>query len=183
MDAEVNRKPALFLDRDGVLNQRLQGAYVTRWEEFQWLPGVLEALRLAAPLFHPIVVVTNQQGVGKGLMTEAELQTIHDMMLAEVMAYGGRIDCIYTCTSLASAEDERRKPGIGMYFDAIQAFPDLPWQQKVMVGDTLSDMQFGQAAGMECVWIDHGIDEISSQWFNHRFSGLLEWVQIRLENL
>ncbi len=176
MEEQLRRLPALFLDRDGVLNRRIMGGYVTQWQQFEWLPGVLDALRLLAPHFYPIVIVSNQQGVAKGLMTEADLEVVNQQMLQEITQAGGRVDRIFTCTSPAAADDPRRKPGIGMYFDALAAFPDLPWQQKIMVGDTLSDMQFGQAAGMECVWIDYGIEEIPGQWFNHRFSGLLDWA-------
>ena len=67
----------LFLDRDGVINRRLPGAYVQHWDQFEFLPGVLPALSILANYFAHLIIVTNQQGIGKGLMTESDLQKIH----------------------------------------------------------------------------------------------------------
>ena len=83
---------ALFLDRDGTLNERLPGAYVRTWEEFRFLPGVLDALRILSGHFERIVVVTNQQGIGKEVMTVEELEAVHARMLQEIAHAGGRID-------------------------------------------------------------------------------------------
>ena len=83
----------LFLDRDGVINRRIIDGYVTSWEEFEFLPGVLDAMELLAGKFRYIMVITNQQGVGKGLMTMEQVDAIHDRMCLEIEAHGGRIDC------------------------------------------------------------------------------------------
>lgn len=168
----------LFLDRDGVLNERIMGGYVTQWSQFNFLPGVLDALAMANNLFTHIIVVSNQQGVGKGLMTTAALNHIHEQMLAEVNAAGGRIDRIYTCTSLAEAHDPNRKPGIGMALQARADFPAIDFDRAIMVGDTKSDLLFAHKAGMAAIWIDHHTaEENAMPPFNYRCGSLLDAVR------
>lgn len=170
-------KKTLFLDRDGVLNERIMGDYVTSWKDFHWLPNALEALARARQLFDHIIVVTNQQGVGKGLMSAADLQDIHDRMQQDAAAAGGAIDRIYSCTSLAAANDPRRKPEVGMIEDARRDFPDLDLSKSILIGDTQSDLQLAQNAGMKAIWIDHGIDDENVMPpFNYRCSTLLNAV-------
>ena len=143
----------LFLDRDGVLNQRIMGGYVRTPQEFVILPGVLEAMRLFAERFERIFIVTNQQGIGKGLMTEQDLALVHDTFLRSVQEAGGRIDRIYHCPALKSEHSFRRKPSIGMAVQARHDFPGLRLKQSVMVGDTMTDMLFGRRAGMRTVLV------------------------------
>ena len=144
---------SLFLDRDGVINRRLVDDYVKSWEEFEFLPGVLEAIALFARKFQHIFVVTNQQGIGKGLMGEEDLQEIHRRMLDEIQKAGGRIDRIYHCPSLAADQSPRRKPNPGMALQAGEEFPEVDFSKSIMAGDSVSDMEFGRNAGMHCVFI------------------------------
>ena len=145
----------LFLDRDGVINRRIRGGYVCEWEEFEFLHGVLDALALLNSRFQRIFVVTNQQGIGKGLMTESDLAQIHDRMYESIRESGGRLDAIYYCPSLARQDDFRRKPGPGMALQAKNEFPEIAFTRSIMVGDTVSDMEFGRALGMKTVWIQN----------------------------
>ncbi len=151
---ETSRKPTLFLDRDGVINERLPGDYVRCREEFRFLPGVLEALRYFSEYFQHIVVVTNQQGIGKGLMTEADLAEIHEKMLEEIQAAGGRLDGIYYCPERTTSSGSCRKPDPAMAWQAKRDFPDIDFGHSVMVGDSASDMEFGLALGMQVVLIE-----------------------------
>ncbi|MDY5968604.1 MAG: HAD family hydrolase [Bacteroidales bacterium] len=144
---------ALFLDRDGVINQRIPDGYVTRKEDFVVLPGVLEALALLTPQFDYTFIVTNQQGIGKGLMTEEDLNGIHAYFIQQATAEGGRIDKVYFCPHLKSEHSFMRKPSIGMALKAKKDHPGLNLKQSVMVGDTLSDMVFGRRAGMKTVLV------------------------------
>ena len=137
----------LFLDRDGVLNRHLPGDYVRRWEQFQWMPGILEALSQWAGKYRHIILVTNQRGVGKGLMTDEDLSRIHARMMTEVLEAGGRIDLILSCTALAD-DDPRRKPNPGMFREACALFPDIDPGRSVMLGDSPSDEAFARACGM-----------------------------------
>jgi len=172
----------LFLDRDGVLNRRLPGAYVRSWEEFEWLPRVLDALALLSHSFGRIVVVTNQQGIGKGLMGEEELAEVHRRMLAAVEAAGGRIDGIYYCPDLASSPNNCRKPAPAMAIQAKQDFPEIDFRKSVIVGDSISDMQFGQQLGMYKVLITTKEEEanelrmLKSLQIEEQHTSLWNWV-------
>ncbi|MDH6341532.1 D-glycero-D-manno-heptose 1,7-bisphosphate phosphatase [Parabacteroides sp. PFB2-12] len=154
----TTRYSALFLDRDGVINQHRPNDYVKTIEEFIFTEGALEALRLLAPLFDYILIVTNQRGVGKGMMTPDALQEIHAYMLGEITAHGGRIDRIYTATAVSS-EDPNRKPNPGMARQAKADFPAIDFANSLMVGDSLSDMQFASWAGIPAVLIGHKVSE------------------------
>ncbi len=143
----------LFLDRDGTINERIVDGYVTNWESFVFLPRVLDALALARAYFERIIIVTNQQGVGKELMTRDELLDIHEKMSEEISIHGGLIDEIYSCESLATDFPNCRKPSPEMAFMARDAFPDIHFRRSVIVGDMPSDMEFGESAGMKRVWI------------------------------
>ena len=138
----------LFLDRDGILNKHLLGDYVRNWSMWEWLPGVLDAMPLLAKRFRRIFIVTNQQGVGKGLMTQADLDDVHRHMLSDIKAAGGRIDKVYVCTDLESTHSPNRKPEIGMALQAQRDFPEVDFHRSVMVGDSKSDELFAQKSGM-----------------------------------
>lgn len=139
---------SLFLDRDGVINKRLVGDYVKKWNEFEFLPGVLEAMHLLSASFGKIFVVTNQQGIGKGYMTEMDLEVIHDEMLQEIKNNGGRINKIYHSPYREEEHSVFRKPNTGLARKAKIDFPDIEMEKSIMAGDSKSDMQFGRNAGM-----------------------------------
>ncbi|MEI6575658.1 MAG: HAD family hydrolase [Bacteroidota bacterium] len=149
----VNKDWSLFLDRDGVINKRIPGEYIKRWEEFEILPGTLEAISRFSELFGKIFVVTNQQGIGKGQMTENDLLIIHDQMLNSVTNAGGKIDKIYHCPDLEKSGSFCRKPQIGMALKAKKDYPSVNLKYAVMAGDSASDMKFGRDAGMITVLI------------------------------
>lgn len=150
----------LFLDRDGVINRRIVGGYVTQYEEFVFLPGVLEALAQLSQKFDRILVVTNQQGVGKGLMTEDDLEVVHYQMIRDVATAGGRIDAIFYCTDVAGSPGNCRKPGTQMGLMAQEKFPEIDFSQSIMVGDSGSDMEFASRLGMLRVFIQHPGEEL-----------------------
>lgn len=149
----------LFLDRDGVVNKHLPGDYVKNRHQFEFLPGVLKALGSFSKRFAHILVVTNQQGIGKGLYTEEDLKSIHDYMLEKISEAGGRIDAVYFCPALEKHQDPCRKPNVGMGLQAKADFPDIDFQQAVMIGDSMSDMQFGRNLGMFTIWISPAEDK------------------------
>ncbi len=143
----------LFLDRDGVINVRIVDNYVTKPDDFILIDGVLDAMAIFARHFDHIFIVTNQQGVSKGLMTEDDLQLVHNYFLQQVAAAGGRVDKIYYCPELRSAHSFMRKPAIGMALQARREFPGVNLRQSVMVGDMESDMLFGRRARMTTVLV------------------------------
>ena len=122
--SEINIEPydTLLLDRDGTINVHLIGDYVKCWKEFEFIPGVLDAMPRLAKHFKHIFIVTNQRGIGKGKFTEKDLADIHSHMIEEIEKAGGRIDGIYYCTALTDL-DTRRKPGRGMFDEIVQDYP------------------------------------------------------------
>jgi len=144
----------LFLDRDGVINERLPGRYIQFWEEFQFTPNCLEAITAFGKMFRNIVVVTNQQGIGKGIMTKEELEKVHDTLLQKVKSSGGQIDRVYYCPKLSKDNPPCRKPNTGMAWQAKKDFPQIDFQKSIMVGDSFSDMEFGWQLGMRTFFIE-----------------------------
>jgi D-glycero-alpha-D-manno-heptose 1-phosphate guanylyltransferase len=141
----------LFLDRDGVINHEKKEEYVLNKTEFRFYDGVLEAMKLFRSKFKTIVIVTNQRGIGKGLMTENDLTGIHEHMLAEINSNGGRFDKIYYCTSTEKTAFNR-KPNPGMALLAKNDFPGIDFSKSIMVGNKLTDMLFGRNAGIFTVF-------------------------------
>ena len=152
-DLKIDKSWTLFLDRDGVINLHYPNDYVKKWDEFYFLEGVLDALKSLSTIFRRIIIVTNQQGVGKELMTHEDLEFIHAEMLREVRKYGGRIHAIYSATELLERDlKQMRKPNTGMAKQAKKDFPEIDFAKSIIVGDSLTDMQFGKNAGMITVF-------------------------------
>lgn len=146
-EAFFSGRPAILLDRDGVLNRKPpRGQYLRSWDEFEWLPGAREALRLLKEANYRIIVVTNQAGVARGIMTEEDLLSIHRRMVAEVTRSGGRIDAVYYCSHHWTDNCECRKPRAGLLFEAQHTF-NLDLTRTVFVGDDETDVQAADAAG------------------------------------
>ena len=142
----------LFLDRDGVINEERSNDYVKTWKEFVFVPGALEALAILNKHFERIVIVTNQRGVGKGIMLRKALEDIHLQMLNRIEETGGRIDKIYTCIDTESSSPNR-KPNSGMAWQAQNDFPDIVFEKSVLVGNSMSDMQFGKNLSMKTILV------------------------------
>ena len=145
----------LFLDRDGVINKKLEGRYVRTWQEFEFLPKVLSAINTLSKIFERIIIITNQQGIGKGIMTVNDLQLLHQKMKNEIMRNGGKIDKVYFCPHLENENCNCRKPEIGMIENAIKDFPTIKLQNACLVGDSSSDIQAGEKAGVKSVKVDN----------------------------
>lgn len=142
----------LFIDRDGVINHEKSDGYILNRQEFRFYEGVPEAMSVLAQRFGTILLVTNQRGIGRGLMTVADLNDIHAYMQSEIVLMGGRLDKIYFCSDTDSAS-ENRKPNPGMAWQAKADFPQIDFTKSIMIGNKLSDMQFGRNAGMQTVFL------------------------------
>lgn len=156
---KIDNTWTLFLDRDGVINKNIDGSYVLDWEQFEFLDGVLETMPKLAKLFPRIIVVTNQQCIAKGLITEEALNEIHQNMMNLIELNGGRIDAIYFAPDMASEQNNLRKPKNGMAFLAHNDFPVIDFNKSIMVGDKLSDMEFGKSVGMTTVYLSNTYTE------------------------
>jgi D-glycero-D-manno-heptose 1,7-bisphosphate phosphatase len=150
---ELNTNWTLFLDRDGVLNHEKDGDYIRNVSEFIFYDGVLECFKKVSPLFFKIIIVTNQRGIGRGLMTHEDLALIHENMKIAIEQVGGRIDKIYYAPDLDN-EAHDRKPNIGMGLKAKEKFPEIDFTQSIMVGNNVSDMAFGKRLGMKTVFVE-----------------------------
>ena len=141
-------RPAFFFDRDGVVNVSPGGGYVLRWEDFHFNDGVVEALAWLRRKGFVLVLVTNQQGVGKGLMTQAALDDIHARMQAALTEHGAQFDAIYACTCLKSnPKCLCHKPSPEMALRAAMEH-DLDLAKSWMIGDHDRDIEMARNAGM-----------------------------------
>ena len=138
---------AVFLDRDGVINQRPpEGDYITRWEDFHILPGVAEGIALLNRAGFSVIVVTNQRGVAKGLMTEADLQQMHERMTGELARAGAKIDATFYCPHEIEPRCDCRKPAPGMLLSAARLH-GIDLRASWMIGDSDNDVEAGRNAG------------------------------------
>ena len=142
----------IFLDRDGVINHKREGDYVRTWRDFEFLPKAKEALALLTKAGYRTIIVTNQRGIARGLMTEADLAEIHDRMIADVGAAGGTIAAIYHCPHDIGA-CSCRKPELGLFFQAQHDFPDLDFASAALIGDSSSDMAAGARLGCRTILV------------------------------
>ncbi len=174
---EIDNTWTLFLDRDGVINVESVGSYVTTWEEFKFHNGALDALRMLGHLFGNIVVVSNQRGVGRGIMTMEDLREINGNMRAAVVENGGRIDRVYASTAVTD-DDHNRKPNTGMGLQAQEDFPAIDFKKSVMVGNSISDMEFGKRLSMHTVFLTtkHEPFTLPHDLIDEQYSSLNEWA-------
>ncbi len=167
----------LFIDRDGVINNEKKEHYILNWNEFKFYDGVKQAMDIFNKKFGVIVMVTNQRGIGKGLMTEDDLSFIHQNMTKEIVANNGRIDKIYYCTSMDN-NHINRKPNAGMAHLAKQDFPAIDFSKAIMVGNKPSDMGFGRNAGIITVFVATTNPEVDfpNPLIDYRYNDLLEFA-------
>lgn len=174
----VDNTWTLFLDRDGVINVNKDDSYVFNRKEFIFNEGTLEAIARLSNLFGRIIVVTNQRGIGRGLMTSDDLEDIHAYMRESVVADGGRIDDIFYCTSVDNAHPDR-KPNPGMGWKAKKKYPEIDLSKSIVIGDKASDMKLGRNLGAKTVLIssDRYKDSIDGNEVDLACSSLVEFAR------
>ena len=145
----AGREWCLFLDRDGVINRRIEGGYVRGWGGFEWLPQVPLALKMLREWAPRLVVVTNQQGIGKGLMSAEDVESIHHHVRVELATKAVSIDAIQVCPHLESAGCACRKPRTGLIIGWLHDHPDIDPSLSVMVGDSQSDLELAKRVSVE----------------------------------
>jgi len=144
----------VFLDRDGVINEKLpEGQYVTRWDEFHVLPGVVEAIGLLNQAEARVIVVSNQRGVALGLYAGDDVRAIHGRFAGLLAANGIYVDGFYFCPH-DRGECNCRKPLGGMFEQALEDFPEISAGTSVMIGDSKADIEFGKGLGMRTIFIE-----------------------------
>ena len=168
----------LFLDRDGVINHEKKEDYIRNWTEFEFYKESLLALPILAQKFKKIIITTNQKGIGKGLMSVDDLALIHQNMTNKIVELGGRIDAIYYCPDLDNASINR-KPQPGMAYQAKTTFPEIDFKRSIMVGNRMSDMEFGRNAGMHTVYLatTHPEAPFPDTKIDYRYDNLFQFAQ------
>jgi D-glycero-D-manno-heptose 1,7-bisphosphate phosphatase len=150
----LKSKRFIFLDRDGVINQKPpEGEYVERWEDFHLLPGVEKAIADLNRQGRKVIVVTNQRGVALGKYQTADVREIHEKLQAHLIAAGAHIDAFYFCPH-DREECDCRKPRPGLILQAFHDFPEANAANSLIIGDSLSDIEAGHSLGMPAIFIE-----------------------------
>jgi D-glycero-D-manno-heptose 1,7-bisphosphate phosphatase len=144
----------IFLDRDGVVNEKVpEGSYVATWQEFRLLPGVAEAIARLNRAGMRVIVVSNQRGIALGKYSVGDVEAIHGELQKILNAHGAHIDAFYFCPH-DKKECNCRKPLPGMFEQAQREFSEICPEESVMIGDSLSDIEFGRGVGMATIFIE-----------------------------
>jgi histidinol-phosphate phosphatase family protein len=165
----------LFLDRDGVINQRIMGGYVSSPDEFHFENKVPEAISIFRDHFQYVLIVTNQQCIAKNIVSKRNLREIHRYMQVKLLENGTFVDAVYYAPELASDPHNTRKPKPDMAIEAKKDFPQIDFTKCVMVGDTDSDIKFGTNLGMKTVLIR--TEEITKEKANWEFDSLYDFAK------
>lgn len=144
----------VLLDRDGVLNED-RADFVKSPAELVMVPGAAAAVARLNAAGHTVAVVSNQSGVGRGLMTEGDLSAVNAALGNAVAAAGGRLDAVIVCTDPPWAATDRRKPGPGMLREALTQFAAAP-ADAVMIGDAVRDLEAATALGIRRILVRTG---------------------------
>jgi D-glycero-D-manno-heptose 1,7-bisphosphate phosphatase len=152
---------AIFFDRDGVVNYRIVGEYITSPENFVFMPDFLYFFQEIKKAGYLAIITSNQQGIGKGLMAEEQLDKVHKYMQEKLKELTGfPFDDIFVCTELASANSHRRKPNPGMIEEAVEKW-NIDIEQSWMIGDRASDVIAGKRGGLKTILLRcFSIDEV-----------------------
>jgi len=145
---------AIFLDRDGVINEDRKD-YVKHWSEFRFIKGSLKALRQFQEAGIPVVIISNQSAISRGLITKEKLEALHGRMVKRIQKKGGFLSGIYYCPHHPDDGCTCRKPRTGLLKRAAQEL-NLDLTQGIFIGDSLKDIQAGQRAGLRTVLVLSG---------------------------
>lgn len=160
MAAKKMETKYVFIDRDGVINAdpgaRTKHGYVIEWEDFHFLPGAPEALKLLADNGYKSIIVTNQQCVGKGHISEEALGELFSKMIDEINGFGGEISKVYYCPHLKEENCACRKPEAGLFLKAKEELKIEQFNDKFYIGDSRHDMEAGKKAGLKTILVLSG---------------------------
>jgi histidinol-phosphate phosphatase family protein len=145
--------PAIFLDRDGVINEQIAGGYVTRWSQFRFVPGIMETLASIAELHLPMIVVSNQAAVEKGILASSDLAAITQCCVDRLQEAGARIDAVYYCPHRPEQACPCRKPREGLLRKAAAEWR-VDLSHSVLIGDSMTDVDAALAVSCRAILLD-----------------------------
>ena len=176
----------VFLDRDGVLNEKMpEGRYVESWSDFRLLPGVADAIGRLNRASLRVVVISNQRGIALGRYRAADVDAIHSALQGLLKTSGAHIDAFYFCPH-DKEQCNCRKPLPGLFEQAVLDFPAITPETSAMIGDSLSDIEFGRRLGIRTVFIEGNAErqkpgaEAASDFADLRCASLVEAVDLLL---
>ena len=147
-------RKAIFLDRDGVINQE-RADYVKSWTEFHFIPDALDAIPLMSQIGWPIIIMSNQSAIGRGIVNRGDITEIHNQMVDAIKATGGHIDGIYICPHHPNDQCSCRKPKPGLLLKAAKDMR-IHLQESFFIGDSTSDLHAALAAGCKPILVQSG---------------------------
>ena len=150
---KIDSSWSLFLDRDGVINERIFGSYVLSKQDFIFKEGVLEISAELFSRFSHVFIITNQQCIGKGIVSAEAVDELHKWMINEFIKNDANIHAVYVAPELNNEKSRRRKPNTTMGMEAKKHYPEIDFSKSIMVGDTDSDIEFGKKLGMKTVLV------------------------------
>jgi D-glycero-D-manno-heptose 1,7-bisphosphate phosphatase len=174
----ISKRPAIFFDRDGVIN--VDHGYVYKVQDFEWINGAQQALALAASEGYLIIIVTNQSGIARGFYTVEDMNRLHDWVKSESAKFGVNIDAIYFCpynndgviSEYIHPNHPDRKPNPGMIFNAARDY-DIDLQGSLLIGDKPSDIEAAERAGVDARLFSGGdLHAVLLSWLSGRSSKL-----------
>ena len=159
----------IFLDRDGVINEN-RADYVKSWSEFRFLPESREAIAKLTQAGHRIVVCSNQAGIARGTISIETVEEIHRRMIASISDIGGKIEKVYYCPHDRDGDCSCRKPRPGMLLRARDEL-DINLHDAVFIGDSITDIRAGLAAGIHSVLVLSGLGMEQFREHHHEVNG------------
>ncbi len=153
----IIQNKAIFFDRDGVINYRPVGDYVKSPDEFSFCPDLFKFLKFIKEKNYLAIIITNQQGVSKGLMTNEQLSKVHNYMQSELnQKISFNFDDIYSCTDLATNKSSKRKPNPTMILEAIEKY-NIDKNQSWIIGDSITDIMAGEKAEIGTIFLGNSL--------------------------
>lgn len=146
---------AIFLDRDGVINENLDGGYISKWCEFRFLAKAKEATKVLTDANWDIIIISNQAGVDKGIMSAQAVEDINIRMVNEIECAGGRVKAVYYCPHRPDENCECRKPKPGMLLRAAREY-GVGLSESYLIGDSITDIQAGAQVGCATILVRTG---------------------------
>ncbi|MBX3043597.1 MAG: HAD family hydrolase [Candidatus Kapabacteria bacterium] len=167
------KNKAVFFDRDGIINKRILGDYVKIISDFELNPEIPEILKFVKDRGFLAIIISNQQGVGKGIMSKKNLDDVHNYMQNLLLQKSGvAFDDIYVCTELASSDSFNRKPNPGMILSAAEKY-NIDLHSSIMIGDTDSDILAARNAGVCSILVAESQENSNPDYYISELNNLL----------